>query len=163
MVFSCRIYGDGPLQAVLTELRDSLGLQHQVHLMGAQSTGQIVAALRDADAFVLTPRVVEGGDRDGIPNVLVEAMACGLPVATTTAGGITELVQHGVNGLLAEPGDVVAITESIASLLADPARRGRLGRAARRTVERGYDIDVAARRLEPVLRQRITRVLETSR
>ncbi|MGH8966799.1 MAG: glycosyltransferase, partial [Actinomycetes bacterium] len=67
--FSCRIYGDGPLRAELTGLRDCLGLQQQVELVGARSTGEIVAALRGADAFVLTPRVVEGGDRDGIPNV----------------------------------------------------------------------------------------------
>ncbi len=161
--FSCRIYGDGPLLEELTELRDSLGLQGHVELMGAQSNEQILAALRGADAFVLAPRVVEGGDRDGIPNVLVEAMACGLPVATTTAGGITELVEHEVNGLVSEPGDVVALAESITRLLTDPGRRGRLGEAARRTVECGYDIDVAARRLERVLRPQNTSVLEASR
>ena len=161
--FRCRIYGDGPLQQELTELRDSLGLQGQVELMGARSNEQILAALRVADAFVLAPKVVEGGDRDGIPNVLVEAMACGLPVAATSAGGITELVQHDVNGLVSEPGDVEAMAESITGLLTDPGRRARLGEAARQTVERGFDIDVAAHRLEGVLRPRDTSVLEVSR
>ena len=152
IAFHCRIYGDGPLSAELASLCEHLGL-HQVELMGARSTEQIVAALRHADAFVLTPRVVESGDRDGIPNAIVEAMATGLPVATTTAGGITELVQHDDNGLLSEPGDVDAIAGSIARLLADPECRARLGNAARRTVEQGYDVDAAARRLEPVLRR----------
>jgi glycosyltransferase involved in cell wall biosynthesis len=161
--FRCRIYGDGPLQQELTELRDSLGLHGQVELMGARSNEQILAALRVADAFVLAPKVVEGGDRDGIPNVLVEAMACGLPVAATSAGGITELVQHDVNGLVSEPGDVDAMAESITGLLTDPGRRARLGEAARHTVERGYDIDVAAHRLEGVLRAQDTSVLEVSR
>jgi glycosyltransferase involved in cell wall biosynthesis len=161
--FICRIYGDGPLCDELTELRDSLDLRDHVELMGAQSNEQILAALHGAHAFVLAPRVAEGGDRDGIPNVLVEAMACGLPVATTTAGGITELVQHDVNGLVSEPGDVVAMAESISRLLTDHALRRRLGDAARCTVERDYDVDVAARRLERVLRSRSTRVRVMSR
>lgn len=163
VAFGCRIYGDGPLQQELTELRDALGLRGHVELMGAASNEQILAALRVADAFVLSPKVVDGGDRDGIPNVLVEAMACGLPVATTSAGGITELVQHDVNGLVSEPGDVVAMAASITGLLTDPGSRARLGAAGRRTVERGYDIDVAARRLERVLRPQHTGVLEVSR
>jgi len=83
--FHCRIYGDGPLGEELTRLRDSLGLQDQVQLMGARRNDEILEALRESDLFVLTPRVTAGGDRDGIPNVLVEAMACGLPVVTTTA------------------------------------------------------------------------------
>ena len=74
--------------------------------MGGRDSDEIVAALATADVFVLTPTVTEDGDRDGIPNVLVEAMACGLPVVTTTAGGITELVVHDVNGLLSAPEDV---------------------------------------------------------
>jgi glycosyltransferase involved in cell wall biosynthesis len=90
-------------------------------------------------------------------------MACGLPVATTTAGGITELVQHDVNGLVSEPGDVVAMAESISRLLTDQSLRGRLGDAARYTVERDYDVDVAARRLERVLRSQSTRVRVMSR
>ena len=162
-VFSCQIYGDGPLQRELGELRDSLGLTGQVELMGARSNDEILAALRTADVFVLTPRVTEGGDRDGIPNALVEAMACSLPVVTTTAGGITELVQHEVNGLSCEPGDVAAIADSVIRLLAAPGVRGRLGEAARRTVECDYDVDVAAGRLERVLRSSVSPVMKETR
>ena len=88
------------------QLRDELGLAERVEFMGARDSDEVVAALTGADAFVLTPTSTEDGDRDGIPNVLVEAMACGLPVVTTTAGGITELVDHDVNGLLCDPEDV---------------------------------------------------------
>ena len=149
--FRCEIYGDGPLWPQLAALRDSLGLRQQVSLMGSRDSDQVVAALRAADLFVLTPKVTADGDRDGIPNVLVEAMACGLPVVATDAGGVGELVRHDVNGLLAEPGDAVGLAALLGSLLADRGRAARLGAAARRTAEQLYDIDAAARELEQVL------------
>lgn len=150
--FTCRIYGDGPLLGELTRMRDRLGLRERVQLMGAAGTDEIVAALGAADMFALTPRVLADGDRDGIPNVLVEAMACGLPVVTTSAGGIDELVRPDVNGLLAAPGDVAAVAASVERLLRDPALGRRLGSAARVTVEADYDIAEAARRLDDVFR-----------
>jgi glycosyltransferase involved in cell wall biosynthesis len=99
---------------------------------------------------VLTPTVTEDGDRDGIPNVLVEAMACGLPVVSTEAGGIPELVSHGVNGFLTAPGDVAGIERHIATLLDSPELRQQMGVAARRTVESDYDVNAAAERLEGI-------------
>ena len=150
--FLCRLYGDGPLRPLLTELRDSLGLTDEVQFLGEQDRDHIVAALEEADLFVLTPVVTEDGDRDGIPNVLVEAMACGLPVVTTSAGGITELVEHGVNGLVAPPGDVTGIANLVAQLLDDRQRGEKLGRAARASVEADYDVNGAARQLERILR-----------
>ena len=148
--FMLRIYGDGPLHDELVRLRDELGLAGRVDFMGGRDSDEIVAALTGADAFVLTPTTTEDGDRDGIPNVLVEAMACGLPVVTTTAGGITELVDHDVNGLLCDPEDVDAIVRSIGTVIADPELRSRLGAAGRRTVEADYDVKTAAARLETI-------------
>ena len=149
--FHARISGDGPLLAELAGLRDTFGLTADVELPGVEDSEAVVAALHRATLFALTPRELPGGDRDGIPNVLVEAMACGLPVVTTTAGGITELVRHDVNGLLAAPGDVAGLADSLCRLLTDAGSCSRLGAAARRTVEAGYDTDDAARRLEGVL------------
>jgi glycosyltransferase involved in cell wall biosynthesis len=77
--FTCLIYGDGPLRQTLLAARDQLGLTEEVLLLGEQNREQIVAALTIADAFVLTPVHTDDGDRDGIPNVLVEAMACAVP------------------------------------------------------------------------------------
>ena len=163
VLFHARISGDGPLSAELARLRDSLGLTAEVELRGAEDSDAVLAALRRATVFALTPYEPPGGDRDGIPNVLVEAMACGLPVVTTTAGGITELVRHDVNGLLAAPGDVAGITDSLCRLLTDAASCSSLGTAARRTVELAYDIDDAARCLEGLLVSPIPAEMETVR
>jgi len=149
--FRCRIFGDGPLHDELSGMIEHLGLTDRVELAGARSNDEVVSALGRADVFALTPLVAADGDRDGIPNVLVEAMASGLPVVTTSAGGISELVRHEVNGLMCPPGDVAMLATSISALLADPATRSRLGEAGRRTVENDYDIDTAARDLERVL------------
>ena len=149
--FTCEIYGDGPLEDELLTLRSDLGLGEHVRFLGARSNDRIRRALDEADAFVLTPRVTADGDRDGIPNVLVEAMACGLPVVTTTAGGVPELVRHEHNGLMCDPGDVLAIAAGVTRLLDDPGLRATLGAAARHTAEADYDVDAAAEAMERVL------------
>jgi glycosyltransferase involved in cell wall biosynthesis len=146
--FQLRLYGDGPLRAELTAQCTELGIEQNVQMLGECSREQVRDALADADVFVLTPRVTPDGDRDGIPNVLVEAMACGLPVATTSAGGVTELVQHRVNGLVSEPGDVPGIASHLHELLNNPKLRQDLATAARRTVEADYDVNTAAAALE---------------
>jgi glycosyltransferase involved in cell wall biosynthesis len=150
--FRCRIYGDGPLRGRLTELRDSLGLTTQVEFPGEQDREGILEALGEADVFLLTPIVTDDGDRDGIPNVLVEAMACGLPVVATSAGGVGELVQEGVNGYLTEPGDVPGIAKGVAALLASHDLRSEMGGSARRTVEESYDVNAAARQLDELFK-----------
>src|SRR5207237_9237451 len=103
--------------------------------------------IQPADGFGLTPFVAGDGDRDGVPNVLAEAMACGRPVVVTAAGGIPDLVRHEENGLLARPRDVEAIAGHLAHLLEHPSRRQALGEAARATVEEGFDARVAAEQL----------------
>ena len=120
--------------------------------MGARDSDEVVAALATTDVFALTPTVTDDGDRDGIPNVLVEAMACALPVVTTAVGGIPELVENGVNGALVAPDDPAGVADALQQLLDDPSLRSRLGAAARVGVEDAYDVDKAARRLRDVFR-----------
>ncbi|HEX6149266.1 glycosyltransferase [Nocardioides sp.] len=150
--FRCDVYGDGPLRPRLLELRDQLGLRDHVVLHGACSNDRVLAALASATVFTLAPRHTEDGDRDGIPNVLVEAMACAVPVVTTAAGGIPELLRHEENGLLVPPGDVPALAAGIRRLLGNPWLQRRLGTAGRATVARDYDVHDAAQKLELVFR-----------
>lgn len=155
--FRLCLYGDGPLRDALEQQRSRLGLDAEVELAGEHVHASVLAALRAADVFALTPYVTADGDRDGIPNVLVEAMATGLPVVSTRAAGVPELVSDGTNGLLAEPRDVPAIATHLVRLLDDVALRRRLGAAARHTVEADFDVDVAALRLCEVFRDRPVR------
>jgi glycosyltransferase involved in cell wall biosynthesis len=148
--FRLRIYGDGPMRAELTALRDRLGLHDEVELAGERAGDDVLRAYQRADIFALTPCVTADGDRDGVPNVIVEAMACGLPVVTTDAGGIGEAVRHGVNGLLAAPRDVGTLTRHLAELVSDATRRRALGNAGRRMVEERFDVRTAARELSLV-------------
>jgi glycosyltransferase involved in cell wall biosynthesis len=145
--FTCVIYGEGPERSSLVETVERLGMAGQISLPGARSRKEIVAAYQQADVFALTPFVLDNGDRDGIPNVLIEAMACGLPVVTTTVGGIPELVKHEVNGLLAGPNCVPEIAAHLSCLLQDDERRGRLSDAARNTVEQDFDARTAGGQL----------------
>jgi glycosyltransferase involved in cell wall biosynthesis len=148
--FRCRIFGSGPQRSELEEMVRRFGLEDHVSLEGARPRNEIAAALRQADLFVLTPFVTADGDRDGIPNVLVEAMASGLPVVTTSVAGIPELVTDGIHGFVCAPGDVKGIAARISELLDDPARRRRYGDAARATVEERFDVNRAAEQLARV-------------
>jgi glycosyltransferase involved in cell wall biosynthesis len=145
--FRCTIYGDGPLRDELLSLRDRLSLDGIVTLAGACPPAELVPAFQAADVFVLTSVVTADGDRDGVPNVLVEAMACGVAVVSTAVGGIPELVIDGDNGLLAPAHDPAEVARHLGTLLREPAQRLRLGARGRSTVEARFDARVAASRL----------------
>jgi glycosyltransferase involved in cell wall biosynthesis len=145
--FRLAIYGDGPLHGELAAMIEQHGLSDAVSLPGAIAQRELIPVFQRADIFALAPFVTEDGDRDGVPNVLVEAMACGLPVVSTAVSGIPELVVSGQNGLLVEPHNPAALADALAELLDDPARRAELGAQARRTVVEGFDLRAAAREL----------------
>jgi glycosyltransferase involved in cell wall biosynthesis len=145
--FRCLIYGEGPLRRALLDLIGDLGLTAQVELAGACTQAHLLGELQRASLFALTPIVTDDGDRDGIPNVIVEAMACGLPVASTAAGGVSELVVHDDTGLLADPGDVAGIAANLEALVADAALRRRLAARGIDAVQTVFDARANARRL----------------
>lgn len=145
--FRCAIYGEGPLRDELAAMIERMDLAGVVTLAGACSQRELASIFQRADLFALAPFVTADGDRDGIPNVLVEAMACALPVVSTAVAGIPELVQHDHNGLLVAPHDVDGLVAALAALLDDPARRERLGAAARRTVVERFSLHVAVREI----------------
>jgi glycosyltransferase involved in cell wall biosynthesis len=130
-----------------------LGLQHRVRLAGPMSQAALFDEYQAASVLCLPCRIVEDGDRDGIPNVLAEAMACGLPVVSTAVSGIPELVEDGVNGLLVPAERPEAVAEALCRLHADPALAARLGRAARATIRERFDADQSVRQLVALFRE----------
>ena len=146
--FHCDIYGDGPLCQQLAQWIEEHGMTGDILLHGERTQQELIPLLQKAAFFALTPVEVGTGDRDGIPNVLVEAMAVGLPVITTAVAGIAELVEDQQDGLLYQPHDVQGISSGIMELLSDERLRRRLGSAASKKVAERFDIDHAARRLK---------------
>jgi glycosyltransferase involved in cell wall biosynthesis len=141
------VYGSGPLRAGLQSAAERLGVASAVHLHGACAQDEVLAAYRSARIFVLAPVILANGDRDGIPNVLVEAMASGVPVVSTRVSAIPELLDDGINGLLVEPHDPTALADAIERILDDARLAAALAAAGRLTVERSFDLHRAATQL----------------
>ena len=120
--------GGGPLRAALAAQAGAAGLEGRIDWLGPQPFGVVLAHYRAADLFVLPCRIAADGDRDGLPNVLMEAMSQGLAVLSTRVSGIPELIDDDVSGRLVPPGDRAALGTALAGLIADPALRARLGR-----------------------------------
>ncbi|MFQ5783925.1 MAG: glycosyltransferase [Alphaproteobacteria bacterium] len=137
----CEIVGYGPERASLERLIDRCGLSDRVALVGKLGREALIARYRRASLFVLPCQVAKNGDRDGIPNVLLEAMAMQLPIISTRVSGIPEVIGHWNNGVLVAPKDPEALTEAIRTLLERPDARVRLGAAARRTVIERFSVD----------------------
>jgi glycosyltransferase involved in cell wall biosynthesis len=123
-----------------------LGLGEQVRLPGAMGPAELLDEYRRAGALCMPCRLLPD-DRDGIPNVLVEAMAAGAPVVATAVSGIPELVTDGVDGLLVEPERPTALADALTRLHSDPALAARLAAAGRRTVRERFDGERLARGL----------------
>ena len=130
-----------------------LGLTGRVHLLGSMTQRQLFDEYRRASAFCLPCRVADSGDRDGIPNVMVEAMACGLPVVGTDVSGLPELVVSGRNGLLVPPESPEAVAEALASLYEDTSLARALGMRAQASVRQRFDGDLLARELASLFRE----------
>lgn len=152
IAFRCEIYGEGPQRRNLEELQRDLKLQECVRLHGEILQPDLAMAYDEADLFVLPCQILEDGDRDGLPNVLVEAMAMGLPVVSTRVSGIPELVSEGLNGFLVQPRDPVALADALERLLQDPELRHRFGQAGRSRVLESYDLKRNTRALARLFR-----------
>lgn len=139
--FRCEIVGYGEQRDRLAALIGLHGLEDQVQLTGKLSREQVIDRYARAAVYVQPSRVAADGDRDGIPNVLLEAMAMGLPVVATRISGIPEVVKHRHNGLLVGAEDPSAIADAVQQLIETPALAAQLGRNARHTVTRDFDND----------------------
>ena len=150
------IVGDGPLGPELERLAGELELQGNVHFHGSRSNDE-VASLLDGAGILLAPSVTAAdGDCEGIPVVLMEAMARGLPVISTRHSGIPELVEHEQSGLLVAERDDDALAAAIAALVRDPERSQRFAESARARVEAEFDSPRLARELEKLFAELAT-------
>ena len=140
----------GPeLERAIARLR----LSGRVRLVGSMTQPELFDEYRRASVFCLPCRVADSGDRDGIPNVMVEAMACGVPVVGTDVSGLPELVVSGENGILVPPEDPESVAEALARLYREPDLAGALGDRAEATVRERFDGDRLARELAMLFRE----------
>lgn len=154
--------GGGPLLKDLKRQAERLGIRDRIEWRGSRAEDDVRVAYGDADLFTLASRVTADGDRDGIPNAIVEAMSCGLPVVATTAGAIAEIVT-GETGVLVAPGDTQALSASLAALIGDPARRAGLGEAGAARVRRDFPAERGFERVAALLRESLCVSLSTRR
>ena len=138
---------DGDQKADLAARIANHGLAAAVTIRGPMTQPALVDIYRSASVFCLPCRVAADGDRDGIPNVLMEAMACGLPVVTTPVSGIPELLTDRVNGLFVPPDDAAATAEALHRLSSDLPLAEQLARAAQEDVRTRFCGDRSVARL----------------
>ncbi|VUX47507.1 Glycosyl transferase [Candidatus Defluviicoccus seviourii] len=140
--------GGGPLLKNLKAMAQVLGLAERIEWRGPRSHDDVLQAYREADIFVLACRIAADGDRDGLPNVLMEAQSQRLPCVSTTVSAVPELIVSGETGLLVPPGDPLALAEAIGRLIAAPDERERLGLAGLARVRTDFSFGGAIERLK---------------
>lgn len=149
------IVGGGPLKKELSALAGRLGVGSRVRFLGSMAQAEVLRRYEEADLFALNCRISDDGDRDGLPNVLMEAQSQGLACLSTDVSAVPELLIEGETGLLVPPDDVPALAEALGRAIADPALRARLGRAGlarvRSTFGAEAGIEAVHRRIESVL------------
>lgn len=140
VAFRCQIVGKGEREAALRRLVDALGVADRVTLAGPMPRDALLGLYPRAAALVAPCVVGADGNRDGLPTVLIEAMALGVPVVSTPVTGIPELVTDGETGLLVDERSPEALAAAIRGLVVDRARAARLADAARARVEHAFDL-----------------------
>jgi glycosyltransferase involved in cell wall biosynthesis len=145
------LIGNGETRRALEAQVEARGLSGRVSFRGSLAQPDVIAAMREADLFVLPTKPAPGGDRDGLPNVLMEAASQALPILATSFAGTPEFLTDGVHGVLVPPGEPAALAAALERLSAQPALRRRLGEAARARLVQDFSeeaaIDLIAGRL----------------
>ena len=148
-----RIIGDGPMREEILRNIAALGLADAVALLGHCPHDDVASEMAAAHLFMLPCRTASDGDKEGIPNAIMEAMASGLPVLSTRHAGIPECVEDGVSGLLVHEGDTAALADRLCRLLDHPDLWPGMGRAGRAKIEDEFNRDTQAQRLLSVYEQ----------
>ena len=139
--------GGGPLGEALAQRAQALGISSRIAWRGAMAQGELLAEYRAADLFALASRVAQDGDRDGLPNVLMEAQSQGLPCVATDVSAIHELIDNGRTGVLVEPEAPAALAAALRKLMLDPDGRRLLGEAGRVRVAEEFGLQANISRL----------------
>jgi glycosyltransferase involved in cell wall biosynthesis len=142
------IIGDGPKKDHIIRRIRELGIGNVVDLLGNVSDQRLIQEYDEARCFLLPSIIAASGDRDGIPVVLMEAMAMETPAVSTTVSGIPELVIDGKNGLLAEPGDIDTLAKHIDRILSNTTKRDEFGRRSRERIKTHFNIANETDKLE---------------
>ncbi len=145
--FSLRIIGEGPDRPSLEARIGALGLGDLVELVGHIPHSRVKVMLEQANVFVLPCIVAADGSMDGLPNVILEAMAMGLPVVSTDISAIPEAVVHGKTGLLVKPADAVALADALNGIYNTPEIGTRMGQAGKEMVRRRFGLEENTRKL----------------
>ena len=111
----------------LKKLAVSYHISEKIIWRGTCSQNEVLSSYTDADIFILASKIAKNGDRDGLPNVLIEAQSQGIPCISTRVSAIPELIQDGNNGLLVEPGDVDGLCTNLGRLIESQSERKRIG------------------------------------
>jgi len=149
--------GGGELLAELKHQARELGLDERIEWLGALPQAEVLAQYRHSDLFVLPSRISADGDRDGLPNVLMEAQSQRLACLSTDISGIPELIRHAETGWLVPQQDAAALAEALQHLLADPGLRNRLAQAGYERVREVFSMEAGIDRLQQLLEQSLDR------
>jgi glycosyltransferase involved in cell wall biosynthesis len=150
--FRCEIIGDGPLEQELRGRIESAGLTSVVALAGPLPQEEVIARLARSRVFALPCVSEAGGGMDNLPTVIMEAMAAGLPVVSTPLGGVPEMVEEGVTGLLSGEHEPAALADSLGRLLGNREFAQSLGQAGRRRAAECFAIEQSGRALIKLFR-----------
>lgn len=145
--------GGGPEIETLRPLADALGLSDRIAWRGALPQQDVLALYRDSDLFALPSRITADGDRDGLPNVMVEAASQRLCCIGTNISGIPELFTDGENGLLVPPDDASALAAALERAMRDPALRARLGQVAETRVRQDFNASSSVAELKALFQK----------
>ncbi|MFP1527023.1 glycosyltransferase family 4 protein [Escherichia coli] len=155
MNFRSTLVGDGPLKETLRRQVEESGLSSVITLTGAQPQGYVKMAMHRATMLVAPCIISSDGDRDGLPTVLLEAMAQGLPAISTRVAGIPELVTDGHTGFCLDPEKPGVMADAIERMAGDAVLRKYLALNARKRIEDAFDIDRNTRRLREIFEDAI--------
>ena len=150
--------GGGPEVSNLRRQAERLNISDKIDWLGPLRRDDVARLLKRVDLFCLPAMVGADGDRDGLPNVILEAMASGVPVIATRVSAIPEAIDDGKNGVLVPSSDPHALADAILGLGRDPERRAAMARAAQATIAQKFSSEAGIVRLATRLAEQVSRV-----